>query len=69
MNMINKTFAKEIKPNTISNTNDRANDIAERIDKLIFDSPHYSYEIETIDFIRDKLTCDEFLGYCKANVI
>ncbi|WP_036737828.1 DUF3310 domain-containing protein, partial [Paenibacillus zanthoxyli] len=25
--------------------------------------------IETIDFIRAKLTPDEFLGYCKGNVL
>jgi hypothetical protein len=30
---------------------------------------HYVGAIETIDFIRDKLTPDEFVGYCKGNVL
>lgn len=31
---------------------------------------HYTHgEIEVIDFIRDKLTKDEFLGYCIGNVM
>jgi len=31
---------------------------------------HYTFgEIETIDYIRDKLTGDEFVGYCIGNVI
>lgn len=32
--------------------------------------PHYTQgEIETIDYIRDKLTKEEFVGYCNANVL
>ena len=31
---------------------------------------HYTQgEIETIDYIRDKLTPEEFDGYCKGNVL
>ena len=31
---------------------------------------HYTQgEIETIDYIRDKLTEDEFVGYCKGNIL
>ena len=30
---------------------------------------HYAGEIETIDYIRDKLTGDQFVGYCIGNVI
>ena len=31
---------------------------------------HYTQgEIETIDYIRDKLTADEFIGYCKGNIL
>ncbi len=30
---------------------------------------HYVGAIETIDYIRDKLTPDEFVGYCKGNVL
>ena len=31
---------------------------------------HYTYgDIETIDYIRDKLTDHEFVGYCIGNVI
>lgn len=31
---------------------------------------HYTHgEIETIDYIRDKLTKEEFIGYCVGNVI
>ena len=67
--MIRKNFENEIKSNIINNKNNRVNDIAKRIDKLIYDSPHYSGEIETIDFIRDKLTEEEFIGYCKGNAI
>lgn len=32
--------------------------------------PHYTQgRIECIDYLRDKLTQDEFRGYCKGNVI
>lgn len=32
--------------------------------------PHYTQgDIETIDYIRDKLTDEEFVGYCKGNVL
>jgi hypothetical protein len=30
---------------------------------------HYCGAIETIDFIRDKLTPDQFVGYCLGNVM
>lgn len=30
---------------------------------------HYMGEIETIDFIRDKLTPDQFEGYCIGNAV
>jgi len=31
---------------------------------------HYTFgDIETIDYIRDKLTGDEFVGYCIGNVL
>ena len=31
---------------------------------------HYTHgDIETIDYIRDKLTQEEFVGYCIGNVI
>lgn len=30
---------------------------------------HYAGEIETIEYIRDKLTEDQFVGYCIGNVI
>ena len=31
---------------------------------------HYTQgEIETIDYIRDKLTAEEFVGYCKGNIL
>jgi len=30
---------------------------------------HYAGEIETIDFIRDKLTADGFRAYCIGNVL
>lgn len=31
---------------------------------------HYTHgEIETIDYIRDKLTKEEFVGYCIGNVM
>ena len=30
---------------------------------------HYAGEIETIDYIRDKLTGNQFVGYCIGNVI
>lgn len=30
---------------------------------------HYGGEIETVDFIRDKLTVDGFLAYCIGNVM
>lgn len=41
----------------------------DQLDNVI--SPtHYTFgEIETIDFIRDKLTEDEFIGYCIGNVM
>lgn len=33
-------------------------------------SAHYnSGEIEVIDYIRDKLTTEEFVGYCSGNVL
>ena len=59
---MNKTFDRESKSN-------RVREIAERIDKLIYDSPHYSGEIETIDFMADKLSREEFIGYCKGNAV
>lgn len=31
---------------------------------------HYTVgNIETIDYIRDKLTKEEFIGYCKGNIL
>lgn len=30
---------------------------------------HYAGKIEVIDYIRDKLTPEEFKGYCKGNVL
>lgn len=30
---------------------------------------HYVGKIEVIDFIRDKLTSEEFKGYCKGNIL
>lgn len=30
---------------------------------------HYKGAVETIDYLRDKLSPDEFAGYCKGNVI
>lgn len=30
---------------------------------------HYQGNVEVIDYLRDKLTAEEFIGFCKANVI
>lgn len=68
MDMIRKTFAKEINSEDVIKSQ-RIEDIAKRINDYIYDAKHYSGEIETIDFIRDKLTGEEFLGYCKGNCI
>lgn len=41
----------------------------ERID-LVKSPPHYTQgKIEVIDYIRDKLTKEQFIGYCIGNVL
>jgi len=41
-----------------------------KMDKAVNTPPHYlTGGIETIDFIRAKLTPEEFRGFCKGNVI
>jgi hypothetical protein len=38
--------------------------------EAIYEPPHYTQgEIETIDYIRDALTAEEFTGYCTGNVM
>lgn len=38
-------------------------------DNVMHPSHYTNGEIEVIDYIRDKLTGDEFIGYCTGNVI
>ena len=38
-------------------------------DPVIRPSHYTQGEIETIDYIRDKLTAEEFVGYCKGNIL
>lgn len=39
------------------------------MDKVNHPSHYTTGEIETIDYIRDKLTKEEFIGYCKGNIL
>lgn len=41
----------------------------EDLEKYILSSEHYSGEIETIDYIQDKLADEQFEGYLLGNVI
>ncbi len=42
----------------------------DNIDDPVNQPNHYTYgEIETIDYIRDKLTPEQFEGYCIGNVL
>lgn len=44
-------------------------DLCDRNDKVNHPS-HYTFgEIEVIDYIRDKMTPDEFQGYCMGNIL
>lgn len=43
--------------------------ILNKVKNLILESKHYSGKIETIDFIKDKLTGEQFEGYLVGNVI
>lgn len=45
------------------------NKILDDAKSLILKSDHYSGDIETIDFIRDKLTREQFEGYLMGNMI
>ena len=38
-------------------------------DPVIRPSHYTQGDIETIDYIRDKLTEEEFVGYCKGNIL
>ena len=38
-------------------------------DPVIRPSHYTQGDIETIDYIRDKLTAEEFVGYCKGNIL
>lgn len=50
-----------------SKLKDRSPDV-QRYDAVHHPS-HYAGKIEVIDYIRDKLTPEEFKGYCKGNVL
>ena len=48
------------------------NELGKMFDKvkdLILNSEHYSGRIETIDFINDKLTKEQYIGYLKGNIL
>lgn len=42
--------------------------ILESAKKLLLNSEHYSGKIETIDYIQDKLTDEQFQGYLFGNI-
>ncbi len=41
----------------------------DKVKDLILNSEHYSGRIETIDFINDKLTKEQYIGYLKGNIL
>ena len=47
----------------------KISEILEGFKGLILNSEHYSGNIETIDFIKDKLTAEQFEGYLIGNTI
>lgn len=56
----------------LCNDEDRTNkidNILEDAKNLILNSKHYSGKIETIDYMKDKLTDEQFEGYLMGNVI
>lgn len=53
----------------IKSNDDNINKILREVKSLILKSDHYSGDIETIDFIKDKLTEEQFEGYLIGNVI
>lgn len=54
---------------TLQDDTDHANPIDVKDDKVNHPS-HYTFgEIEVIDYIRDKMTPDEFQGYCMGNIL
>ena len=57
-------------PITIINLTEESTMSAEHKNDNVNHPSHYtSGEIEVIDYIRDKLGCTEFTGYCIGNVI
>ncbi len=50
------------------NNENRISNILKDAKNLILKSNHYSGKIETIDFIRDKLTDEQFEGYLIGNI-
>ena len=53
--------------------NDTTNSLTTRIilgDDKVYHPGHYTFgKIEVIDYIRDKMTPDEFQGYCMGNIL
>lgn len=51
------------------NTNKQRNR-SENANDLVYRPKHYTFgQIETIDYIRDKMTPDMFQGFCMGNVL
>lgn len=51
------------------NRTNKIENILEDAKNLILNSKHYSGKIETIDYMKDKLTDEQFEGYLMGNVI
>lgn len=48
--------------------NENMKEILSRAEDLVDKSKHYKGKIETIEYMRDKLTTEEFRGYLIGNV-
>ena len=51
------------------NRTNKIENLLEDAKNLILNSKHYSGKIETIDYMKDKLTDEQFEGYLMGNVI
>lgn len=63
---LKETIFKEVKD---ENRTNKIENILEDAKNLILNSKHYSGKFETIDYMKDKLTDEQFEGYLMGNVI
>lgn len=66
LSKLKETIFKEVRD---ENRTNKIENLLEDAKNLILNSKHYSGKIETIDYMKDKLTDEQFEGYLMGNVI